>query len=70
VAAEAKISLDPLLDPSEAELFQSCDRRLGERLVGEVGQRGTPPQRERLTQKLRRRFGLAVRESASSSIAV
>ena len=39
VASQREICLDPSLDGDEAKLLEADDRRLGERLVGEVVQR-------------------------------
>ena len=48
VPAERQLRLDPLLESGEAQLLQPGDLARGERLVREVGQRRSPPQRERL----------------------
>ena len=53
VAPEREVGLDPQLDRRQPDLLQTSDRRLGEALVGEVGERGAPPQRQRLAQPLR-----------------
>ena len=60
VAAEREIGVDPPLERDEPELLEPCDRGLGERLVCEIGQGLAPPQRERLSQRRRRRLRLAV----------
>ena len=48
VAAVGEIALDPLLETGEAKLLQACDLGFGEAPVGEVGQRVSSPERERL----------------------
>ena len=52
VAAEREVGVDPHLDREQVHLLEAPDRRLGERLVGEVGERGAAPERERLAQLL------------------
>ena len=52
VPAEGKIGLDPALERGQAQLLEPRDRRLRERLVGEVGKRWPAPEREGLTQRL------------------
>jgi hypothetical protein len=56
---DAEISLDPLLDPGEAELIEPRDCALGERLVGEVGQRRASPLGERFAKQLAGLVGIA-----------
>ena len=46
VAAEGELRLDELLARGDPLLLEPGDRRLGERLVGEVGQRCAAPERE------------------------
>ena len=54
VVAGGEIGVKPPLDRDEPQLLQPGERALGERLVGEVGQRRPSPQRERLAQRLGR----------------
>ena len=53
--AQRKIRRHPVLEHRQAQLLQPRDRRLRERLVREVGQRVSPPEGQRLTQRVRRR---------------
>ena len=64
VAAEREVGLDPLFERRELQLVQARDLRLCERLVGEVGQGGTPPEGERPAQLLGGLLGLALGPSA------
>lgn len=48
VLPEREPRLGPFLQRDQPFLRQPLDRRPGERLVGEVGQRRTPPQRQRI----------------------
>jgi hypothetical protein len=50
VATERELCLDHLLVSGQAQVLEARDLRLGERLVREVGQRRTAPQRESLLQ--------------------
>src|SRR4051794_39806067 len=50
VAAEREIGLDPLLHRRQPEILQSSRFHTCKRLVPEVGQRRTTPERERLTE--------------------
>jgi hypothetical protein len=55
LAAAREVRVDALLERDQASLLETdglgpCDRRLGE-----VGERGSPPQRERLAEQLGRR---------------
>ena len=50
MAPECEVGVDPSLEGREPQLLDPADRRLRERLVGEVGQRSAAPQRERLAQ--------------------
>ena len=54
VAATREVGLDPLLERDEPQLLEPRDLRLGERLVRQVAQRGTAPERERPAQLVRR----------------
>ena len=64
VAAEREVGLEPALEGGQTQLLEACDRRLRERLVGNVGERRTAPEAEGLSEGLRRcrRLG-AVRRS-------
>ena len=52
VPAEGEVGVDPPLDREQVHLLEAPDRRLRERLVGEVGERRPAPERERLAQPL------------------
>ena len=54
VAPEDEVRVDPELDCCEPDLLESGDGRLGEALVSEVRESRAAPQRQRLTQPLRR----------------
>ena len=62
--AEGEIRFDPALERGQAQLLEARDRRLRERLVGEVGERRPAPERERLTERLGRRGRLPGAERA------
>ena len=64
VAAERQVCVDALFERDQAQLVEPRDLLLGERLVGEVRQRWAAPQREPLTQPLRRAIRLARGERA------
>ena len=51
VAAERELRVDELLVRRDPQLLQPRDRGLGERLVGEVGERGAAPQGEAALQR-------------------
>ena len=53
VSPQREIGLDALLDRREAQLLEPRDRRLGEVVVGEVPERRTAPQVERLAKQRR-----------------
>ena len=57
VPAERELELDASLDTGLAQLFEPFDLVPSEIVVGELGERGTTPQRERLTQR-RKRIGV------------
>ena len=65
MAAEGELRLDPLLERREANLFEPLDRRLGKRLVGEVGERRATPEPPRVTQKVGRELRLSALECPS-----
>jgi hypothetical protein len=54
VASERQVGVDSLVEHGEPHLREAGDLRLGKPLVGEVSERGTAPQRERLPQLGRR----------------
>src|SRR5918996_4741518 len=53
VHTPAEFGFDAILERSDAELLETRDRRLRERLVGEIGERRTPPQGKPLSQSRR-----------------
>ena len=55
---EREVGVDPPLDRQQVQLLEARDRRLRERLVGEIGERGPAPERERLAQQLGGRGGI------------
>src|SRR5262249_58847437 len=50
IAAEREVGVDPQLERGEAELFEPRDLALRKGLVGEVGERRSPPELERLSE--------------------
>ena len=54
VAPAGKIGIDPPLERRQAQLLEPSHVGLGEGLVGQVGERGSAPERERVAQLLRR----------------
>jgi hypothetical protein len=54
VAPSGQIRIDPILQRRNLQLPQASNRGLRPSLIGEVGQRRTPPQRERLGEQCRR----------------
>ena len=62
---QGKTGLDALLLREHPQLLETSDRALGERLVGEVQERGTPPQPDRFAQDDRRAFCIAPGEQSS-----
>ena len=58
MTTDGKLGLDPLLERGKPQLAETSDRRLRERLIGEVGERRPAPQRERLAQLLHSRRGI------------
>src|SRR5438309_8552305 len=56
VAAEREICLNPLLETGEPQLLEPRDRPLRPRLVRELGERRSPPERECLAQAFRGRL--------------
>ena len=51
MTAERQIGLDTMFERPQPGLLQASRLRLGELLIGEVGQGGSPPQRQRLTKR-------------------
>src|SRR5207249_7260041 len=66
MVSQLKLGLDPLLDRGQVQLFQPGDLCLGEWLVGEISERGTPPERERLGEQIRGLARSTVSEGASA----
>jgi hypothetical protein len=64
VTAQAEVGLDALLERLQPQLLEARDLGLSERLVGEVGQRRTAPQRERLPEFRCRALRIAVSQPA------
>ena len=58
VAPDREVGVDAGLDGGEPQPVQAGDVRLGERLVGEVGQRLAAPQRQGVAQHLGRVAGV------------
>src|SRR5712691_8431217 len=57
--AETELCVDPLAHHTQVELFETANLAARKRLVGEVGERRSAPQRERLAQQQRRALGVA-----------
>ena len=57
VAAEREVSLEPRFERGNAELLKPRTLVLGERLGGELGQRGPAPERQRLAESVGRLLG-------------
>src|SRR5262249_39835720 len=53
VTPELELGLDQFLARGGAQLFHAGDLDLGERLVGEIRERRTAPERERLAEESR-----------------
>jgi hypothetical protein len=51
VPAECQVGLDSALERRQARLLEAGDLGLGERLVGQVGERGAAPQRQGIPQQ-------------------
>jgi hypothetical protein len=64
--AERELRIDPLLESRQPRFLQPRDLRLGERRVREIGERGTAPQPQRLTQPRGRAFSIARLERTSA----
>jgi hypothetical protein len=63
---ESQVRLDPLFQGTDVQLVESSDRALGERLVGELGERSPAPQGERLAQQRARTLSVALGECFSA----
>ena len=63
---ERKVGLDPLLEGRNAPFLEACDLVLCERVMGEVGERGSAPERERLEQRPCRQLRIPCAKSASA----
>ncbi len=57
VPAERQVDVDPLDQGVQAKLLKPADLVLGERLIGELGERRAAPHRERFVQHQRRTSG-------------
>ena len=57
LTAECEVGVDARLERGQAEFLEAADLGLGERLVGEVGERRSAPQAESLAQKARGQLG-------------
>jgi hypothetical protein len=64
VAAERELHLDELLERGRTQVLEAGDLVLGERFVGQVGERRIPPQRERPLERVDGRVGAARGELA------
>jgi len=62
VAAELELSLDPVLERVEPQLFEPRDGGVRERCIDELGEGGASPERQRLDERIRRLRGIAGRE--------
>jgi hypothetical protein len=51
MTSETQVGLDAILERHQAKLLEPRDRSVCERVVGEVGKRGTAPQIKRLAQR-------------------
>ena len=58
VPAERELGLEPLLERGEPQLLEPPDRRLRERLVRDVGERGAAPEAESVLQQADGGLGL------------
>ena len=73
VPAERQVSVDPPLQSGEPQLLDPPDRLLRERLVGEIGERRSSPERERSTQPFRsdlRRLSFRLRDELRETFEV
>ena len=66
VASETEERIDPVLRGGEPELSEPVDLGLREVVVRELGERGPPPQRERLVEHARRLVRRSVIERTPS----
>ena len=64
VAPKGEVGVDPVLDGAQAKLLEPCDLRLGERLVRELRQGRSAPERECLPDAIGGRGGVAGAEAA------
>ena len=58
-----QVGVDPILDGCEPQLVEACDLALGEVLVGEVGERASSPQSERLSERLPGSAGILLEQT-------
>ncbi len=68
VLAELEIGLDPPLQRPQPKRLQTRDRGLSERLVQEIRQRRSPPQRKRLAEEISGRVCIAAAESSEGLV--
>src|SRR5690348_12196984 len=66
VTAEREVSFDPVLQDAGPQFLQPCILRLRERFIADIGQRRTPPQRQRLPANRRRPAWRAPRPRATT----
>jgi hypothetical protein len=62
VPPQGELRVDPILDRGQTQLLQARDRRLGERVVGEIRERRAAPQCQSVVEQTERTIGLAVLE--------
>ena len=67
MAPVRELGVDRLRERGQPQLLQPPDLRRRERLVGDVGQRRAPPQRERLARRRRRATSRSNRAASTSS---
>ncbi len=65
MTSERQVGLDPVLERREAQLLESHDGRLGERLVREVGKSRAAPEAQRLAKSACCAPGITRRRSSS-----
>src|SRR5262249_49942299 len=68
VPCECEPGLDALLDRAQAQLLESCDLRLRERLVCDVSERYSAPERECARERLRGCSGIVRSELAPAAL--
>ena len=68
VPGACKVGIDTIFEAGEAQVLEPRDLRLGESLVADVRERRAAPERERLSQRLRRLLLLALSELFAPSL--